>query len=176
MERRTAVILTVIGAATLGSGYALRRESRSDWHSGVAQLFAASFDDANGQQQPMAQWQGRLLVVNFWATWCSPCLEEMPMLDRLRATYRTRGVEVVGIGIDAADKIIAYQAKHQFKFPLVIAGTVGSGVSRSLGNEQGVLPYTVLIGPKGVVARRWTGLVAEQDLRSALDDNLSKAS
>jgi thiol-disulfide isomerase/thioredoxin len=172
MNRRTTLLLAFAGAAAAGSGYALWREVRSAPEAGVKQLFAATLEDASGQPQPISQWQGKLLVVNFWATWCPPCVEEMPMLDQIRARYRDRGVEIIGIGIDSADKIRAYQQKFGFNFPLLIANSAGSAVSRALGNEGGVLPYTVLVTPEQTIRTRWIGRVPEDELRSALESNL----
>jgi thiol-disulfide isomerase/thioredoxin len=176
MERRTVLSLTIAGAAALGCGYALWRGARTGEQQGVSQLFAASFDDTEGRRQQMAQWRGRLLVVNFWATWCPPCIEEMPMLNRMRALYAQRGLEIVGIGIDARDKILEFESRHRFSYPLMIGGAVGGSVSRALGNDQGLLPYTVLIGSRGNIVTRWIGLIPEGDFRSALEANLSRPS
>ena len=172
MTRRSTLLLAFASAAAAGCGYALWREVHSAPETGVKQLFAATLEDAHGQPQAISQWQGKLLVVNFWATWCPPCVEEMPMLDQVRSGYRDRGVEIIGIGIDSTDKIRAYQQKFGFNFPLLIAGSAGTTVSRALGNEGGVLPYTVLVKSAQTIRKRWIGRVPEDELRTALDANL----
>jgi thiol-disulfide isomerase/thioredoxin len=120
----------------------------------------------------MTQWQGRWLVLNFWATWCAPCVEEMPTLQQVAHDYRGQGVAVVGLGIDNADAIRRFQTQLQLDLPLLVASATGSNLARELGNISGALPYTVLISPKGTVVQARLGLVKSELLRSWLDARL----
>jgi thiol-disulfide isomerase/thioredoxin len=170
------MIVTAGGALALGAGVAWWRASdRQAASTDADPLFALTFADADGRSQPLAQWRGLLLVVNFWATWCAPCVEEMPALDRARAIYRNRGVEVIGIGIDDAARIRAFRDRLGIGLPLLVAGMGGSELARSLGNASGVLPYTVLVAPSGAIWQRRIGQVQPDELKSWLDDGLRRS-
>lgn len=175
MTRRQWLLIGMagLGAAGLGAWLSARRLApapASD--SSVAQLFASSFPDPDGSLQPVAQWQGRLLVVNFWATWCPPCVEEMPDLQKVRDEYLGRGVEILGIGIDSAERIRAFRDRFRLTLPLLVAGAAGAELGRALGNLAGALPYTVLLDRQGRIAQRKLGQIKPAELRSWLDAQL----
>ncbi len=171
IDRRNLVLLAAgLCAAALGLAVNWwRTEPRSAGTDAVEALFAASFLDADGRLQPLAQWRGQPLVVNFWATWCPPCVEEMPDLQRTRDAYRGRGVEVIGIGIDNAAKIAEFRQRHALNLPLLVAGAGGSELNRALGNSGGALPFTVLITAEGRIAQRHLGQIKPEQLRRWLD-------
>lgn len=139
----------------------------------TAVLFAQSFNDANGDLQPMDQWQGRLLVVNFWATWCAPCIEEMPDLQKVQVEYAARGVTTVGIAIDNASAVKRFRDEQNVGLPLLVAGAAGTELVRQLGNASGALPYTVLVDRSGIVVQSKLGRLHESELRAWLDAALS---
>lgn len=173
---RRRLLLAGFGAGALagGAGLALYRLRRDDvGTAAVAALFAQTFNDAQGQPQPMAQWKGQWLVLNFWATWCTPCVEEMPTLQQVARDYGTRGVAVVGLGIDSPSAIRRFQSELKLELPLLVAGAGGSELARELGNPSGALPYTVLISPKGAVEQAHLGLLRPELLRTWLDARLS---
>jgi thiol-disulfide isomerase/thioredoxin len=173
---RRRLLLAGVGAIALagGAGLAVYRLRQDDvGTAAVATLFAQTFNDAEGQPQPMTQWRDRWLVLNFWATWCTPCVEEMPTLQQVAWDYGTRGVAVVGLGIDSPAAIRRFQSELKLELPLLVAGAGGSELARALGNPSGALPYTVLISPKGAVVRAHLGLLRSELLRSWLDARLS---
>lgn len=144
------------------------------WRSGTAQpiasdaLFAARFVDAGGTMQPLAQWRGQVMVVNFWATWCPPCREEMPELSALQKKYRARGVVIVGISTDNAAKMQEFATGSPVGYPLLAADFDGVRLAESLGNTKGVLPYTVVLGRDGRVMSRHFGRVEAARLEQAI--------
>ena len=176
MRRRALFFVAAAGMLAGGIGAALnwwRMEPSPAAASATEAFFAASFPDADGVTQPLAQWRGRPLVVNFWATWCPPCVEEMPDLQRIRDAYEPRGVEVIGLGIDNAKKIAEFRDRHRLTLPLLVAGVGGSDLNRQLGNSGGALPFTVLIGADGRVRERHLGQVKPEQLRRWLDAALA---
>jgi thiol-disulfide isomerase/thioredoxin len=171
MHRRSLVVVGLVGVAAAGAGvgaafWRTRNEARD---SAAAQaLFALTLADASGTPQALSQWRGRPLVVNFWAPWCAPCVEEMPDLQRVRDEYRARGLEVIGVGIDSAVRIRQFRDDHQISLPLLVGGADGSSLGDQLGNSAGVLPYTVMIGADGRVAKRKIGRIRPDELRGWL--------
>jgi peroxiredoxin len=165
--------LAGLGAAGLGAWLSARRVApASVADEAVRQLYATTFPDADGAAQAISQWRGKLLVVNFWATWCAPCVEEMPDLQAVRDAYMGRNVEIVGIGIDNAEKIRAFRDRLQLRLPLLVAGAGGSELGQVLGNRAGVLPYTVLVDREERIARRKVGQIRPAELRQWLDARL----
>jgi peroxiredoxin len=175
IERRSFLLAgTGLAAALAGAGAAWWRLAPGPAaDDAVATLFGTTLPDANGTPQPLAQWRGQVLVVNFWATWCPPCVEEMPDLQRVREAYRHRRVEIVGIGIDNAGKIREFRDRLQLTLPLLVAGVEGSQLARDLGNVAGVLPFTVLIDPAGQVVQRKVGQIKPAELTAWLDAQLA---
>jgi thiol-disulfide isomerase/thioredoxin len=136
--------------------------------AGTAALFASTLADSSGKPTALAQWQGKPLVVNFWATWCAPCVEEMPELSALQAELQPRQIQILGIGVDTAANIAAFADKYHIAYPVYVAGIEGSELSRQLGNSAGGLPFTVLIGADGQVKKTWLGRLKMQELRREL--------
>jgi len=123
----------------------------------VETLFAQTLADDKGVQQALAQWRGKPLLVNFWAPWCAPCVQEMPELSRLHTDGKYKDLQVIGIGIDTPTNITEFNQKFKIAFPLLVGGTSGTELSRTLGNAQGGLPFTVLIGADGQVRKGYLG-------------------
>jgi thiol-disulfide isomerase/thioredoxin len=134
----------------------------------VQALYAQVLPNADGKQQALAQWQGKALLVNFWAPWCAPCVEEMPELSSLQQQYSGKNLQIIGIGIDSQAKIAQFAAKLKIAYPLYVAGMDGSELARKFGNTSGGLPYTVLIGPDGQVRKTYLGRLKFEQLRSDL--------
>lgn len=105
--------------------------------------------DLNGVEQPLSQWRGRPILINFWATWCAPCIEEMPLLD----TYARENPDVVVLGIasDEAARVREFLQRTPVEYPILLSGPGADDLSRRLGNERGVLPYSVLVDAEGRV-------------------------
>ena len=169
-----AAIAVSLVAVAAGALMALRFDAGSEKVPlETAALFAQSFDDADGHLQPMNQWQGRLLVVNFWATWCAPCIEEMPDLQRVQAEYAERGVTTVGVAIDNASAVKRFRDEQNIALPLLVAGAAGTELVRQLGNASGALPYTVLVDRGGSVVQSKLGRLQASELRAWLDAALT---
>ena len=134
----------------------------------VERLFASQFNDSDGKAQEIAQWRGKTLVINFWASWCPPCRDEMPEFSRLQSKYSEKGVQFVGIALDTADNVSRFSQQHAVSYPLLIGGTPGTELSRQLGNDRLALPYTVVLGPAGDVRLARLGRVSEQELDTLL--------
>ena len=131
-------------------------------------LFQQSLPDANGTSQALAQWKGKALIVNFWAPWCAPCVEEMPELSALQQEHAGKNLQVIGIGIDSPGNIAEFAGKFKIAYPVYVAGMSGTDLSRQFGNSAGGLPYTVLIGADGTVKKTYLGRLKFEQLRADL--------
>jgi thiol-disulfide isomerase/thioredoxin len=137
-------------------------------HSAVTNLYAQSLNDLSGKQQSLGQWKGKPLLVNFWASWCAPCVQEMPELSELAAKDGGKHVNVIGIGIDSPANLNEFVKKTKVSYPLYVGGMSGTDLSRELGNVNGGLPFTVLIGPDGQVRKTYVGRLKFDQLRADL--------
>jgi len=135
-------------------------------------LLAVSLPDVDGQLQSLSQWRGRLLVVNFWATWCSPCREEMPMFVRAQATHGAKGLQFVGIAVDDAAKVRQFAKEIGLNYPALIGGYGAMELSRTLGNSVMALPFTIVIDGKGNVVLTQLGPVRPAQLERLVADFL----
>jgi thiol-disulfide isomerase/thioredoxin len=108
-------------------------------------------------------------VCNFWATWCAPCREEIPILVAAKQQLPIHGTEIVGIGIDFADKIREFAATYHINYPLLLADATALTLLRSLGNRAGALPYTVGLDRSGAIVERHLGALKQSELRKVLE-------
>ena len=169
---KRAVWITLLVALVFGSigayvGMA-RLEPEAPVPDAVRQLMAESIPDPTGTPQALKQWQGKLLVVNFWATWCPPCVHEMPELSALQTELAGKNIQILGIGIDSEKNIAEFSAKHKISYPLFAAGMGGARLTRAFGNQAGGLPFTVLIGPNGQIHKTYLGQLKMDELRRDL--------
>lgn len=167
--KRPILIFIVVAAIFGASGvyFGIRHNAPSIPETpAVAAFFSQQLPDAEGKQHALAQWAGRPLLVNFWAPWCPPCVEEMPALSALQVELTPKNIQILGIGIDSPDNIRAFAAKYKINYPLYVAGLTGTDMSRQLGNPNGGLPFTILIGKNGEVVKTYLGRIKIEQLRS----------
>ncbi|HZQ62106.1 MAG TPA: TlpA disulfide reductase family protein [Casimicrobiaceae bacterium] len=135
-------------------------------------LFALSLPDAQGREQKLAQWRGKVLVVNFWATWCAPCREEMPEFIKAQNEFGARGLQFVGIAVDDAAKVKAYVEEIGLNYPALVGGFGAIDLSRGFGNAIMALPYTIVIDRSGKIVHTQLGPLPPAKLKSLLRDLL----
>ena len=169
--KKNSVIFVVIAVlfAILGVMWGNKRlQPQAPELSSVDRLFAKSMKDTSGHLQDLSQWKNKGLIVNFWATWCAPCVQEMPELSALQPEIAPAHIQIIGIGIDSAANIAEFAAKYKITYPLYIGGLDASELSRQLGNQAGGLPFTILIGRDGKVKKTYLGRLKMEELRKDL--------
>lgn len=137
----------------------------------IEAFFNASLPDMAGVEKTMSQWRGRPLVINFWATWCPPCVKEMPDLNRLAQAHPS--AQFLGIAIDTAENVAEFVKKVPVSYPIFVAGHTGIGLVRELGNSAGGLPFTVLVQAKGELGPVILGPVDPKDLDTQISQLVS---
>jgi thiol-disulfide isomerase/thioredoxin len=127
-------------------------------------FWAMSFDTPDGQPQAMSSFRGKPLLLNFWATWCPPCVEELPLLDAFYQAQKAKSWQVLGLAVDQPSAVRKWLQAKPLGFAVGMAGLNGTDLSKSLGNLAGSLPFTVVFGASGALLHRKTGKVSEEDL------------
>ncbi len=134
-------------------------------------IYSARFADTDGNEQELGQWQHRLLVINFWATWCTPCMEEMPMLAIMQEKYRAQGLQIIGIAVDSHENVVKFANKSPVGYPLFPDQVRAIAFSKRLGNRLGLLPFTVVVKPGGEVVFTHLGVIAEAKMTELVVKN-----
>jgi thiol-disulfide isomerase/thioredoxin len=110
-----------------------------------------------------------VIVVNFWASWCGPCVEEMPELSALQREYAKKGVQFVGLGVDSTQNVKTFLQKVKVDYPVYVTGFGGADLAREFGNNAGALPFTVVIDAKGQIRSTKLGQIKPDELKQTLD-------
>ncbi len=171
---RRASVLAGLGVAVLAgaAGWGVNTWLRNGGFSGVGSLseaaqnalWSASFDQPNGPPLVMSSFKSKPLVLNFWATWCQPCIAEMPLLDAYYKQNAAKGVQVLGLAIDQPSAVVHFLSQRPVSYPIGLAGLVGPELSKTLGDEQGGLPFTLVLGAHGQLLHRHLGRLHEADI------------
>ncbi|MFQ6024134.1 MAG: redoxin family protein [Acidiferrobacterales bacterium] len=124
--------------------------------------------DLEGKTQSLKAWPGKLLLVNFWATWCAPCREEIPLLIELQKRYETHGLQVVGVAIDDRDAVAQFGNEMGINYPILIGQEKAMTLMSDYGNRIGSLPFSVLINREGRIAARKLGIYKRPELEGLI--------
>jgi len=130
-------------------------------------LWRTELTDLAGKPYSFAPLKGRPLIINFWATWCGPCKEEMPDFQKLAASELGKDIEIIGIGIDNVANMSAFADKIGISYTLLAGGPGGLDLLKALGNDAGGLPFTLVLGANGQAVMTRLGRVSYQELRDA---------
>ncbi len=152
-------------AALAGLGGALWRDRAAGGEAIDPALWALRFPRPEGGELALADFRGRPLLLNFWATWCPPCVRELPMLDRFHRAQPADGWQVIGIAVDGPTPVREFLRRTPLAFPIGLAGLDGTSLSRALGNVQGALPFSVVLGRDGRLKERQLGELDEARLQ-----------
>jgi len=158
----------VAAAAGLGGAWWRQGRAAGGGEQLDASVWGIKFDRPEGGELDFATLKGKPLLINFWATWCPPCVEELPMVNSFFRENAGNGWQVVGLAIDQPSAVRKFLAKTPVDFPIGLAGLQGTDLVRELGNTSGGLPFTLVIAADGSVAARKMGKLEPSDLASWL--------
>ena len=161
-RRRQTLVLAGVAAAAAAAGVGWQRLRAPARPEGPP--WDQRFPTPDGAELEMAAFHGRPLVLNFWATWCPPCIKELPELERFHREWSPKGWRVVGLAVDGVKPVREFLQKQPLSFAVGMAGLEGTALSRQLGNEQGALPFTAVFDRSGRLAQRKLGQTDFQEL------------
>ncbi|MBQ0945303.1 TlpA family protein disulfide reductase [Ideonella sp. 4Y16] len=170
-----AVVVALLAAMAGASLWATRPSARQQPASAPPMattqpgaVWSLTLPDARGRQQALQAWRGKVLVLNFWATWCPPCREEMPVFSRAQTTFGPQGVQMVGLSIDTPDNVARFEAEHPLSYPLLMGGVDLLELSVAWGNSAQAMPFTAFFGRDGRLAAVHLGPLSEPALEQQL--------
>lgn len=172
MNRRQAMLGGGLGAAATLAGAGLawwQMQPHGSANPGAPAdagdaFWSQTLDTPDGAPLALASFSGKPLLVNFWATWCPPCIEELPLIDSFYRENKSKSWQVLGLAVDQPSAVRAWLQRRPLGFPVAMAGFTGTELSKSLGNLSGGLPFTVVFGASGRVLHRKSGKVSPEDL------------
>lgn len=180
--RKQFIIFAAVAIMAASGGYFVAmilspEAAQQDYLPAAEALAINRLEDLLGQRRPdfelvdlkgatvfAADFDGKILLVNFWASWCKPCTDEMPMLNRLQHNYAGRGVQVVGIALDDPHKARKFASELAIDYPILVGRTQTVLAGRRYGNRSGMLPYSVLVGADGIIRWAYLGALDQQEL------------
>ena len=184
--RKQIIIMVAVAIMAASGGYFVAmilspEPARQDYSPVAEALAVKQFDDLLGQHRPdfelgdmngatvsAADFDGKIMLLNFWASWCKPCTEEMPMLARLQHNYAGRGVQVVGIALDDPRKAREFASELAINYPILVGSTDTVLAGRRYGNRSGMLPYSVLVDVDGIVRWAYLGVLDKEELEAQI--------
>jgi len=174
MSRRALAAAIAAGVLAAAAGFGAWRW----WHAGKdaetwqTVAITAQFQGLDGKPHTLSEWSGKLLLVNFWASWCVPCLNEIPMLVEAQKTHGARGLQVVGLAMDTPEQVQKMRERLNINYPLLLGQANVMDAMDALGDSLGAFPFSVLIGRDGRIIDRVAGALTPEELKNWLDRHL----
>ena len=170
LSKRSMLLASLAGVGALAAGImtANRQEKKENKEDQLAALWSLTLQTPTGAPLVLKTLQGKPLLINFWATWCAPCIEEMPLLDKFHLenhSVNNNGLQLLGIAADKSESVVKFLSKLPVQFPTAISGLDGIALSKSLGNVSGGLPYSTLISKNGSLLFKKEGQLTTNELK-----------
>ena len=182
MKRGLWLIVVLAGALGLAAGIGVRwywpdeepASTAAADATGPAAIIgerrpAFSLPNRAGNRRAIEDFDGQVVLVNFWATWCPPCVREMPALDALQQELGDRGLQVVGVALDDTDAVREFAREHDIGYPLLVGSRKAFDLAGEYGNARGTLPYTVVVGREGLIRATHMGALTQAEARALVE-------
>jgi len=166
--KRAALFAAALLIAAAGFGLYQYQQSIPGLGTGIVALDDFEFGDLEGRRRNLAEWRGKLVLLNFWATWCPPCREEIPLFIDMQNRYGGNGLQIIGVAIDQPEAVVRYRDSVGMNYPVLLGESAGLGAMTRLGNGRGALPYSVIIDPSGRALSTRIGAYRPAELENLL--------
>lgn len=173
---RQVLLYTGVAILAVTAGFLLRGQLMSSnaqpglpadmANRGAETIFAATLPDLHDAPQPISQWRGKVVVVNFWASWCAPCREEIPEFIELHEKFNDRGLVIVGIAVDQKERAATFSKEIGINYPVLVGDMEAMTLAGAAGNRQGALPFTVVIDRSGKITGTKLGRLSQSKLEA----------
>ena len=154
------------------AGLAVGAMENVNLHDEARPAVPIRFADGEGAERSLAEFRGKVVLLNFWATWCTPCREEMPMLQALQRQYGDRGFQVIGIALDDVERVSSFISELGIEYPNMVGAADVALTGVIYGNSSGTLPYSVLIDREGIIRWRKHGEIKPDTFSQRLEQLL----
>lgn len=169
MKSALGLAFAAIAAAIIGAlSYQALNERPTHANTMVDSLPAFTLKDMHGNERHSSEWQGKTLLINFWATWCPPCRKEIPLLIDAQEQHGPNGLQVIGIALEQAESVLKYAEEIGLTYPSLVGNVDVIDLGNKLGNQIGALPFTVLVAPDGKILDRHMGELNQTQLDALL--------
>ena len=174
MKKSVLIVSVAIMAFVLGLSVRGLLSSPQQ-QSAQANLPEFNLPDLLGNQHSIKEWQDKVLVINFWATWCPPCLKEMPTFEALQNEYSAKGLQVIGIALDDAEPVKEFLASKKITYPILLGENQGTKLAHDLGNIVNTVPFTVIVNHEGQIVKTHMGDLDREQLLEIVKPLLDKS-
>lgn len=166
MKQTGLIIVAAIFALILG--ITARYFSSPVENTAPSTLPGFNLPDLSGHQHNISEWRGKVLVINFWATWCPPCLKEIPDFVALQEYYADQAVQFIGIALESKEQVVKYAAENKINYPILLSGDNGITLAQQLGNNAGVVPFTLIVNRQGQIIHRHPGEFSKEQIQDVI--------
>lgn len=150
-------IIIIAALIALVGGIAAQRFLPSLEKAGTTSLPDFNLPDLSGNQHNISEWRGKILIINFWATWCPPCRKEISEFIALQEQYSAKGIQFIGIALEDQKPVVEYTVANNINYPILIGGDDGVALAHQLGNSIDAIPYTVVVNQQGKIIHQQPG-------------------
>ena len=158
------ILILIAGIIALAGGLALQNSKMLSQTKAEPAPLQFSLPDVSGKQHKMSEWQGKILIINFWATWCPPCLKEIPEFINLQKEFGNKGLQFIGIAVDDLQSVKEYLKTININYPMLIGGEQAIVLSHKLGNIVNAVPFTLIINQQGLIVHRQPGELSNEKI------------
>lgn len=171
--KKTLLVL-LVAAIAAAAGFGVYKASQALKQSEYISVAEFSLPDTAGKDRAISEWKDKLRVINFWATWCPPCREELPALVELQKQYADKNVQFIGIAIDDAEPVKKFLKNMAVNYPMLIAAQSGIELAFNLGNYASAIPYTLIVDKENHVVFQHSGEISKAQLQAGIDKALAQ--
>jgi thiol-disulfide isomerase/thioredoxin len=161
-------IVILAALLALGGGFITRALNSSNEADNSSQIPSFTLNDASGKSRNIDEWQGKVRIINFWATWCPPCIKEIPEFVALQEQYANKGLQFIGVAVDDEESVTAYLAKMKINYPILIGDIEGIALAHQLGNSVDAVPYTLVVDKQGKIIHQHRGGISKEQIMEVI--------